>query len=160
MEWRRQNAADRPILYSAIMREDGAAGQARDEFVVLYVSDRDRGQTRSEQDYRRIFPGFEDVISAEWRRLEDHFSSAEKALEGASPVSRERADGPPLFGRYRIERELGCGGQGTVYLALDTHLGRRVALKILKAAWSRSTAAVKRFEREARALAPLDPPGT
>jgi serine/threonine protein kinase len=54
------------------------------------------------------------------------------------------------LGPYELIRELGRGGMGTVYLARDTKLGRRVAIKFLKSAGPGITA---RFNREARATA-------
>jgi hypothetical protein len=61
------------------------------------------------------------------------------------------------FGRYRIERQLGEGGMGAVYLALDTALDRPVALKIPRFAGNVEVAAA-RFLREARAAAGLQHP--
>ena len=58
--------------------------------------------------------------------------------------------------RYHIERELGSGGMGTVLLATDTRLDRKVALKRLKAEISSSQRAIERFQTEARAIAALD----
>ncbi len=64
-----------------------------------------------------------------------------------------------LFGRYRIQRPLGMGGMGVVYLAQDTSLGRAVALKLLHPSIDRGRAdAHARLLRESRALALLNHP--
>ena len=54
------------------------------------------------------------------------------------------------FGQYQLIREIGRGGMGAVYLARDTRLGRRVAIKFLAHA---SAALAQRFLAEARATA-------
>jgi hypothetical protein len=59
------------------------------------------------------------------------------------------------LGRYRLERELGAGGMGTVHAAFDPDLERRVALKVLHDARSADDAARQRLLREARAMARL-----
>ncbi len=63
------------------------------------------------------------------------------------------------LGHYRIAAQLGKGGMGEVYLAEDTKLHRRVALKILPAEVSGDPERRKRFEREAQAVAALNHPG-
>ena len=63
-----------------------------------------------------------------------------------------------VLGRYQIERKLGAGGMGEVYLAQDSLLGRRVALKRVHPAIVRDEQAKARFLREARALAGLNHP--
>ncbi len=55
-----------------------------------------------------------------------------------------------LNGKFRVERVLGSGGMGVVYLALDTTLGRRVAVKAMPTVTPRHVA---RLQREARAMA-------
>jgi serine/threonine-protein kinase len=66
--------------------------------------------------------------------------------------------GQTLDGKYHIERELGRGGMGTVYLA--THLGteRPVAVKIISPQFMQRTEFVERFRREARAAGRLRHP--
>jgi len=65
---------------------------------------------------------------------------------------------PKSIGRYEILRLLGRGGMGEVYLATDSALGRRVAIKILPAALQSDTKMRGRFMNEARAVAALNHP--
>ena len=62
------------------------------------------------------------------------------------------------LGNYRIERPLGAGGMGEVFLAHDSKLNRKVALKILPAEFVLDSERVKRFEREAKAVSALNHP--
>ncbi len=63
-----------------------------------------------------------------------------------------------MLGPYRMERQLGRGGMGVVYLAEDTRLGRKVAVKILPREFSTDDARKERLRREARAAAALSHP--
>ena len=59
---------------------------------------------------------------------------------------------------YKIMSELGAGGQGAVYKALDTKLGRTVALKLLPPELTVDETSRKRFQREAQLASSLDHP--
>lgn len=62
-----------------------------------------------------------------------------------------------MIGDYRLIRELGHGGMGTVYLAYDTRLGRQAALKLLPSRFN-SPERVRRLQREARSASALNHP--
>lgn len=58
--------------------------------------------------------------------------------------------------RYRLDQKLGGGAIGDVYLAMDIHLGRRVAVKLLKGALTQYKEIIARFEREIAISAALE----
>jgi eukaryotic-like serine/threonine-protein kinase len=58
--------------------------------------------------------------------------------------------------RYRLEKRLGMGGMGDVFLAMDTRIGKQVALKLLKDTLVASKEMRRRFEREVEVCAALD----
>jgi serine/threonine-protein kinase len=62
------------------------------------------------------------------------------------------------LGNYRILEKIGAGGQGEVYKATDTKLGRSVVIKVLPPELTAKEANLKRFEREARLASSLDHP--
>jgi tetratricopeptide (TPR) repeat protein len=87
-------------------------------------------------------------------------ASPELLVEAGEDAAEESA--ADLAGRqvgpYRLLREIGSGGMGTVYEAEDTRLGRRVAVKLLPTEYSRDRRAKERFLREARAASAVDHP--
>ena len=60
------------------------------------------------------------------------------------------------IGRYRVERRLGQGGFGAVYLAMDDELNRRVAIKVPR---RMANAQLAEYREEAQKLAKLEHPG-
>src|SRR5467141_637580 len=79
-----------------------------------------------------------------------------KTEEMAPPVpAHDRAHPPRIDERYRIEKEIGRGGMGRVFVAHDRKLGRDVAIKVL-ASGLHGEEALRRFEQEARATCALN----
>src|SRR5207253_4161145 len=62
------------------------------------------------------------------------------------------------LGRYEVRSKIGAGGMGEVYLAEDTKLDRKVALKILPAEVAQNHERMRRFVQEAKAAAALKHP--
>jgi hypothetical protein len=86
-------------------------------------------------------------------------SDAEAHAELEDPeVPAQAGDPLPVLSGYRLERRIGRGGMGSVYLAVQTSLDRPVALKILAPRLSADTEFVRRFQAEARAAAALAHP--
>ncbi len=79
----------------------------------------------------------------------------ERPDKGTRTADTKKTGRAASFGRYRIEREVGAGGMGTVYRAVDSQLNRVVALKILPKDKAKNELLVKRFQSEGKAAAAL-----
>jgi len=80
-------------------------------------------------------------------------------LSGEANSAESDADRPKIIGRYRVDRVLGTGGFGRVYLAYDEELDRPVAIKVPHAHRVSNSTDVEEYLAEARAVAGLDHPG-
>src|SRR5215217_7274845 len=83
------------------------------------------------------------------------------AVEAATEMLSAGQTGPIAgrhIGRYRVLSHIGRGGMGEVFLAQDTSLGRKVALKLLRADFTGDEERLRRFRQEARAASALNHP--
>ena len=109
-----------------------------------------RGDRPDPEEYAARYPD----LAAEVRELFPALAALEEA--GATgPAAPPAAPPPRQLGEYLILREVGRGGMGVVYEAVQESLGRHVALKVLTPGLHTRPAHVERFRREARAAAGL-----
>jgi eukaryotic-like serine/threonine-protein kinase len=83
--------------------------------------------------------------------------AAEPLIEASTKPMKTPIAGSQI-GAYQLLSPIGRGGMGEVHLALDTRLGRKVAVKLLPAAFTTDAVRVRRFEQEARAASALNHP--
>ena len=134
---------------------DSPLDRLAEEFVQRYR----RGEQPSLTEYCERHPEFADDI----RELFPALVMMEKARSGDGverPVRGSQIDiGEELrsdrIGDFRIIREVGRGGMGIVYEAIQESLGRHVALKVLPLSVQKNARHLLRFQREARAAARL-----
>lgn len=142
-------------------------GMAEDADTDLIVAEfearRMTGETPDTDSYRERFPRQFDAFK---RRVTDPSESRVQASIDTSRIDEGRdtateknrrtaSDLPVRFGRYRILRKLGSGAMGTVYLAHDSQLDRKVALKTPSFDGPDTGDLVTRFYREARTAAKI-----
>ncbi len=81
----------------------------------------------------------------------------------AAPKGPSRVDplvGTLIAGKYKIIKKIGEGGMGSVYIADQEPINRKVAIKVLLGKLAEDEVAVKRFEQEARAISRMQHPNT
>jgi predicted ATPase len=99
-----------------------------------------------------------DVLLAQYERGGGLLEKAPADLAADWVKEQEPAMIKQRISHFRLHSLLGKGGMGEVYLAEDTRLGRKVALKLLPAKFSQDKERVRRFELEARAASALNHP--
>jgi serine/threonine protein kinase/Tfp pilus assembly protein PilF len=123
--------------------------QLLDEVVTAYLREVTAGQTPDRKELLARHP----VLAAE---LAEFFADQDDVQRWATPlriVAAIQAEG--TLGDFRIVREIGRGGMGVVYEAVQISLGRRVALKVLPFAAALDSKQLQRFKNEAQAAAGL-----
>ena len=130
-------------------------GQIADSFVARYR----KGERPSVEQYAAKHPELADEIRQVISTLVMMEEAKEECRDAtqtlASVDTRIDVTPPRQLGDYRILREVGRGGMGVVYEALQESLGRRVALKTLPAQAALNERYLKRFYREVQAAARL-----
>ena len=144
--WRRVDH----VLQAALLRPPAE----RDRF----LRDACAGDTALESEVRSLLAADEQAgsfldnpaIHAAARALAGDQEAIETAGMALSPGSR--------LGPYEIAEQIGAGGMGEVYRAIDTNLARHVAIKVLPEAVAADPDRLARFDREAKTLAALNHP--
>ena len=144
--WRRVDE----VLQAVLLRPP----DERDRF----LRDACAGDTALENEVRSLLAADEQAgsflddpaIHAAARALADDQRAGEAARMTLSPGSR--------LGPFEISAQIGAGGMGEVYRAIDTNLARQVAIKVLPEAVAADRDRLARFDREAKTLAALNHP--
>jgi serine/threonine-protein kinase len=102
------------------------------------------------------YPGLESDLRREIATLHEF----DVLTEDSAKDDEDAGEEPPAekLSGHRILSEIGSGGMGRVFLAVDERLGRKVAIKTLKAQYMNDPSLRARFMREARAMAKLSHP--
>ncbi|MAG54676.1 MAG: hypothetical protein CMJ83_00130 [Planctomycetes bacterium] len=131
-------------------------GDALSAFRDEYWKDHKAGSIRTLEEYLRLFPGDARRIAREYLVNEEGSLTIGAGDGPAGDIDGEEGH---RIGPYVTIKELGRGGQGVVYLAQDTRLDRKVALKVLSRLGPGSEGVLLRFKREAEVASRLEHPG-
>lgn len=104
----------------------------------------------------------DDILRAEVEGLLASHEKKSCLFENPADLAAELLDTQDAYkgkiAHYQILKRIGKGGMGEVYLAEDTRLNRKVALKLLPLEFTKDKERIRRFEREARAISALNHP--
>src|SRR5438105_446479 len=128
------------------------------EALEAYVAAQEAGQAPERQDFLTRYPEIAGELAECLDGLEFIRTAGPRVREPAPDPAGDSSPalGPEIpLGDYHIVREIGRGGMGVVYEAMQLSLGRRVALKVLPFAATMDTRQLQRFKNEAQAAAHL-----
>jgi serine/threonine protein kinase len=119
-----------------------------------YLAELEAGRRPARAEFVARFPGLADQLAPYLDAIDMVHAVPLRSAARLRDAPDETLPGEPL-GDYRIVRELGRGGMGVVYEAVQLSLGRRVALKVLSFAAALDGKQLERFRNEAQAAAHL-----
>src|SRR5262245_41305760 len=130
---------------------------ALEELIQSWLAARARGVDLPLDELCRSHPELTEAVRARIKTLapDTLVASSGTSLQASTLHSEPSRSTPTTLGGYRIERVLGEGGMGTVYLAHDDRARRPVALKTIRPELVAKPEIAERFRREARAAAQL-----
>jgi eukaryotic-like serine/threonine-protein kinase len=140
------------------MAEATSGSEFLDELAYEFVERHRRGERPAPEDYADRYPHLADEIRELFPTLammERLRTDSEQPAGSAAERPRRHGPTPERLGDYLILREIGRGGMGIVYEAVQESLGRHVALKVLAHDPPPDPVALVRFRREARTAALL-----
>ena len=151
---RRLGDTVRPIAPAADLADDPRLLEAVQE----YLNQLETGHRPDRGQFLRRYPGLGEALGQCLDGLDlVHEAAGEEKSPAEHPVGARLGDALPAnpLGDFRILREIGRGGMGVVYEAVQLSLGRRVALKVLPFAATFDAKHLQRFRNEAQAAAQL-----
>ncbi|CAN5320849.1 hypothetical protein BH10PLA2_BH10PLA2_04370 [soil metagenome] len=141
-------------MTEALEQEEAAAEALMGKIVDEFLARTERGERPEADEYVRRHPQLADVLRQMLPALallrESGVEHSAEAADSAEMIIPEGA-----LGDYRLVREIGLGGMGIVYEAVQISLGRRVAVKVLPFASALDAKQLQRFKNEAQAAAHL-----
>src|SRR5258708_5772426 len=140
-------------MNDALQLEDAAAEALMGQIVDEFLERQERGERPEFEEYARRSPQRAAVLRQMLPALGLLRGSTGDPLGEDSASAELTPEGP--LGDYRLVREVGRGGMGVVYEAVQISLGRRVALKVLPFAAALDARQLQRFKNEAQAAAHL-----